>query len=110
MRFIHFIDARGCNPVTEYLSTLQKKEVSKVAKYLGVVNEHGTRIGDPYVGHIQGKIWELRPGNYRILFFVWGDKFVLTNAFRKKGEKTPENEKAIAEKRFKDWIKQYGHN
>ncbi|MCC3378517.1 type II toxin-antitoxin system RelE/ParE family toxin [Paenibacillus sp. UY79] len=59
--------------------------------------------------HIEGKIWELRPGNYRFIFFVWGDKFVLTNAFRKKGRKTPDNEKAIAKKRYSDWIKRFGH-
>ncbi|MFC7561557.1 hypothetical protein ACFQY3_25180 [Paenibacillus farraposensis] len=25
-------------------------------------------MGEPYVEHIEGKIWELRPGNYRFIF------------------------------------------
>lgn len=109
MRFIHFTDARGWDPVTEDLSSLLKKDISKVDRYIGVVSEHGTRIGDPYVSHIGGKIWEIRPGDYRVLFFLWGDKFVLTNVFRKKGRKTPDNEKRIAETRYNDWIKRHGH-
>ncbi len=109
MKFINFIDARNNDPVREFLQTLQEKEFSKVDRYIGIVSENGTRIGEPYVSHIDGKIWELRPGNYRILFFVWGEKFVLTNAFRKKGRKTPSNEKTLAVSRYNEWIKKNGN-
>ena len=50
--------------------------------------------------HIQGKIWELRPGNNRILYFYFeGNTYVLLHMFRKKTRKTPthEIEKAIRE-------------
>jgi len=46
-------------------------------------------------------VWELRPGNNRILYFYYQDNtFVLLHVFRKKTQKIPrrEIEKAIAAK------------
>ncbi len=31
--------------------------------------EHGTAAGEPYVKHLDGEIWELRPLRDRILFW-----------------------------------------
>ncbi|PSJ71254.1 type II toxin-antitoxin system RelE/ParE family toxin [Brevibacillus brevis] len=108
VKFLLFNDARGYFPVTDYLSKLNGKEKNKIDRYISILEEHGTRIGAPYVDHVDGKIWELRPGNYRILFFIWGNKMVATSAFRKKGQKTPESEKQLAKARYSDWIQRYG--
>ena len=95
--------------VFEYFKSLTlSSEKRKWALYIGIVEEKGTWIGDPYVGHIEDDIWEIRPGPHRILFFIWGDKFVATNAFRKKGKKTPESEKRIARRVKRDWIQRHG--
>lgn len=50
-----------------------------------ILSEHGTRVGEPYMKHIDGDIWELRPLRDRIFFFGWnGDSFVLLHQFMKK--------------------------
>ena len=55
---------------------------------------------------IQKDIWELRPGNNRILYFYFeNNTYVLLHMFRKKSQKTPklEIEKAFREeKSFKE--------
>lgn len=38
MEFLHFFDARDYDPVADYLSTLQKKEISKLDQYIGLVS------------------------------------------------------------------------
>ena len=51
--------------------------------------------------HIDDDIWELRPGNNRVLYFYFkNDTFVLLHQFRKKTQKTPKREidKAKAER------------
>ncbi|QJD86353.1 type II toxin-antitoxin system RelE/ParE family toxin [Cohnella herbarum] len=107
MKFSNFLDARGKDPVSSFVATLTSKERSKIDRYIRLIEEQGIRIGEPYVGHIEGKIWEVRPGNYRILFFVEGDNWIATNVFRKKGQKTPESEKHIARTRRDEWLKRH---
>ena len=60
----------------------------------------GTRLPVNITKHLQGEIWELRPGNNRILYFYFeSNTFVLLHMFRKQTQKTPKSEieKAIKE-------------
>ena len=69
----------------------------------------GTRAGERYCKHIRGKIWELRPDDFRILFFGWqGDHLVLLSHFHKKQNTTPSLEMNKAETRMNDWIQRFG--
>ena len=50
-------------------------------------------MGEPYIKHIDGDIWELRPIRDRILFAEWtGSSFLLISHFVKKTQKTPPRE------------------
>jgi len=63
----------------------------------------------PYTKHIGNGIWELRPNNYRIFFFIWdNNQIVLLHSFLKKSRKTPIREIQRAEREKSDWI-QNGH-
>lgn len=61
----------------------------------------GTRQSPDNVKHIEGDIWEIRPGHNRVFFVhIEEGKFVLLHHYRKKTQKTPKREiiKAKAER------------
>ncbi|MBC8322141.1 MAG: type II toxin-antitoxin system RelE/ParE family toxin [Candidatus Marinimicrobia bacterium] len=75
-----------------------------IIRVFDLVEDFGIQLGEPYLKHIEGKIWEMRPGKERILYFTFtGKKFVLLNGFTKKTRKTPKKEIKIALKRKKDY-------
>ncbi len=100
-------DRSGKEPVLEYLKELsQKKDKSsrikfdKINDYIQALSVYGVAIGEPYIKHLSGDIWELRPLRDRILFVAWDKNgFVLLHHFMKKTQKTPirEIEKAKRE-------------
>lgn len=66
---------------------------------------YGARVGEPYVKHIGGALWELRPLRDRIFFFSWdGRWFILLHCFMKKSQKTPRREIEQATRRMDDFI------
>ena len=80
-----------------------------IVRYLHTLGEGGTRIGEPFVKHLDDGIWELRPSNYRILFFYWKENtYVLLNYFLKKTNKTPDTELERAKRYRTDWRNRKG--
>ena len=103
-------DKDGNEPVKEYISSLAGKNdkdsrvnLNKIRDYIKTLSEYGTRAGEPYVKHIEGEIWELRPLRNRILFFGYdGNKIILLSYFIKKTQKTPQREIDKAKRLMKD--------
>ena len=69
-------DEKGNEPVTEYLNELSKSnskdsriKLRKILEYIKVLKNDGLACGQPYIKHIDRKIWELRPLRDRI--FLW---------------------------------------
>lgn len=108
-----YYDRHGKSEIVDFLDDLKEKsETNKTARinrekilaYIGALARYGTRIGVPYVKHIDGEIWELRPLGNRIFFFYWKDnRFVLLHHFIKKTQKTPPREIAKAQNNLKDF-------
>ncbi|MBQ7573537.1 MAG: type II toxin-antitoxin system RelE/ParE family toxin [Clostridia bacterium] len=101
MYSIHFYkDKNGKEPLKEYLAELGKKtdknsriNFNKIREYIKILSEYGTKAGEPFVKHLSGEIWELRPIRNRILFFAYdGNRFILLSHFVKKTQKTPKHE------------------
>lgn len=81
---------------------------SKINDYIQALSVYGTQIGEPYLKHLEGEIWELRPLRDRILFAAWIDNsFVLLHTFMKKTQKTPKSEIEKAKKELSE-IRQRG--
>ena len=103
-------DRRGNEPVKEYLNDLAKHKdrdsrikLTKIRDYIKILSEYGTRAGEPYIKHLDGDIWELRPISDRILFAAWtGESFVLLHCFAKKTQKTPPREIDKAKRNLAD--------
>lgn len=103
-------NAKGESDVWDFLEELRiKAETNKDARiqykqisfYIQLLQDNGTRLPDNITKHIDDGIWELRPGNNRVLYFFFkNNTFVLLHHFRKKTQKTPrpEIEKAKTER------------
>lgn len=101
MHEIHFYkDKDGKCPVYEYISDLARRndkssriKLNKIRDYIKALEQYGLQLNEPYIKHIEGEIWELRPLRDRIFFVAWHDgQFVLLHHFMKKTPKTPRRE------------------
>ena len=109
-----YIDSQGNRPVLDYLRDLAKRsdkdsriKLTKIREYIQALKLRGTRAGEPYVKHLEGDIWELRPLRDRILFVGFdGTSFVLLHVFVKKTQKTPRREIDKAKREFNRLISQ----
>jgi len=105
-------DKHGRQPVLEYMRSLSQKgdkdsrlKLNKIQEYIQVLSQFGTRAGTPYVKHIEGYIWELRPQKCRIFFVGWiNGSYILLHHFDKKTKKTPRNEIDKAKREYNDLI------
>lgn len=113
MHKIYFYrDRHGNEPVLEYLQELGRRsdkdsriKANKINDYIEALSQYGIAVGEPYIKHLDGEIWELRPLRDRILFVGWFDGgFVLLHVFMKQTQKTPAREIAKARREFKDMI------
>ncbi len=118
MHKIYFYkDKSGNQPVLDYLHELMKAndkdsriKLNKIRDYVKVLSIYGTQAGEPYVKHLDGEIWELRPIRDRILFVAWHNgSFVLLHQFMKKTQKTPAREIEQAKRELVD-LKERGIN
>jgi len=100
----------GNSPILDYIRELSKKtdkdsrvNRNKINDYIQVLSEYGTNAGEPYVKHLDGDIWEIRPIRARILFACWiNDGFILLHYFQfKKTQKTPKREIDQAKRNLK---------
>lgn len=113
MHKIHFYrDKNGNEPVAEYIEELARKKdkdsrikLNKIRDYIKVLSDYGTQAGEPYIKHLDGEIWELRPLRDRILFVGWvNGSYVLLHHFMKKTQKTPAREIEKAKRELADLI------
>ncbi len=114
---IFYEDSKGNSPVLEYITELKSKtdkssriKFNKINDYLEALSQYGLSLGEPFIKHLDGDIWELRPLRDRILFVSWnGNKFVLLHHFMKKTQKTPRREIEQAKRELAD-LKERGIN
>ena len=105
---------RGDSDVLVFLESLRAKlasskdariQYSQITRYIELLQINGTNLPSVVVKHLEGDIWELRPGNNRVLFFSYHKgTFVLLHHFRKKTQKTPRKEISLAIFEMKDYI------
>jgi phage-related protein len=111
---LFYEDQEGNKPVEDFIDKLDELalinkdariQFEQIIYCLNRLQDKGTRAGEKFTKRIQGEIWELRPGNNRILFSGWkGNQIVLLHYFSKTTQKTPHREIAIAEKRMENWL------
>jgi len=112
--------ADGTSELWDFLVVLQQKALTnkdariqhkQIAQYIQLLQDHGTRLGENITKNVDEDIWELRPGNNRVLFFFHrNNTYDLLHHFRKKTQKTPRREIERAKAERDDWIARKGGN
>lgn len=107
-------DKNGNSEIADFIKELNQKAATskesrinfnKIVAYLDLLEELGTRIGEPVTKHLDGEIWELRPLRNRLLYAYYKDnKFIILHHFIKKTQKTPKREIEQAKKNLHDYL------
>lgn len=108
---IFYKDRSGNEPVLEYIEALAQRadkdsriRLHKVQDYIKALRAYGTVAGEPYMKHLDGEIWELRPIRDRILFAAYTETaFILLHYFMKKTQKAPQREIEQAKRELEDF-------
>ena len=111
-KIFFYKDKKGNEPVLDYLRELSEKsdkdsriKANKINDYIEMLSQYGTQAGEPYIKHLEGEIWELRPLRDRIFFAAWHNgSFILLHSFVKKTQKTPAREIKQAKRELSDFI------
>ena len=107
-------DKDGKSEIADFIKTLNVKAATskecrinfnKIVAYMDMLEELGTRIGEPVTKHLDGEIWELRPLKNRFLYAYYKDnKFIILHHFIKKTQKTPKREIEHAKRNLQDYL------
>jgi len=108
---IFYENKNGRAPILEFIQELESRgnkdsriKTNKIYDYIDFLHNAGTAAGEPYIKHLDGEIWELRPIMYRILFAAWdSESFILLHHFMKKTQKTPQREIDQAKRNLADY-------
>ena len=111
-RVYFYCDKHGQRPIADYIAKLALKgdkdsriKLNKIRDYIKALSLYGTQAREPYMKHLDGDIWELRPIRDRILFAAWYQGgFILLHHFMKKTQKTPAREIQRAKQNLSDLI------
>lgn len=114
-RTLIYKDRKGRQPVRDFMEELAASSgkdarinLKKIGSYITLLDKNGLSIGEPYIKHLRGEIWELRPLRNRILFAALVEgKFVLLHVFLKKTQKTPVAEIEKAERELEDFRRRF---
>lgn len=94
-------------PFDEFVKGLAKKqklhECAQIATAVRLLEEFGyqlPKVNKVYAKHLEGRLYELRPGSNRIIYFYCTDneEYVLLHGFHKTTQKTPKKELEKAKK------------
>ena len=102
-----YVTAQGRSPALEFINGLPVHEQAKVRNALRLLREFGDGLGMPHAKHLSGYrgLWELRPGDQRLLYFAHaGRRFIVLCGFTKKGRRTPPAEIRRAERYRADFL------
>ena len=93
----------GNEPVREWLKGLSKDDKTIIGEDIKTV-EFGWPLGMPLVRKLDRALWEVRSNITnkeiaRVFFTVKDDVMVLLHGFKKKTQKTPDNDLKIAKER-----------
>lgn len=109
VKVIAYEKENGEVPVEVFLNSLDLKMRARMFGMIGILQEKGNFLREPYSKHLGDGIFELRCKSgsniTRVLyFFYYEGQIVLTNGFVKKTQKTPPEEIKLAKRRRSDFI------
>lgn len=115
-KIIFYTDKNGKSEIYEYMQYLKSKnnkdariKYNKIIAYINQLSKKGLTLGEPFIKHLEDKIWELRPLRDRILFASYdNNKFIILSFFMKQTQKTPRKEIEKAKMLFEEYKSRRG--
>src|SRR4030042_4326868 len=86
--------------VVEILSDIDQ---GRITGYLDLFRQYQFTLPSKYLKKLDKNLWELRPGDIRLLLGKVGSQFIVVNCFRKKSQKTPKRELETAKSRLGEY-------
>ena len=100
-----YIDSNGKSEAQEYFEALPEKQQLRFLYLVKRIGDFGKITNKELFRNEGNKIYAFKPQPDRFLcFFFTGQKIIVTNAFQKKQQKLPRQEKEKALKYMKDYI------
>ncbi len=110
---LFYEDKNGRSELDDQLMELARKSNSnknariqfkQIMLYVELLRKNGTGLPTKIAKHLVDDIWELRPGDNRVLYFYYkNNTFVLLHMFRKRTQKTPKAEIEKAKREIMDF-------
>ncbi|OGH17742.1 MAG: hypothetical protein A2868_00160 [Candidatus Levybacteria bacterium RIFCSPHIGHO2_01_FULL_40_15b] len=88
--------------VKKTLESLSSTERGRIQGYIDLFVKNKFLLRGKYLKKLKNSLWELRPGNIRVLFGIVDQNMAIVNIFKKKTQKTPKQEIKIAENRLRE--------
>lgn len=93
--------------VEEFINTASEDDKGRIFRYLDLLEKYQFTLPSKYLKKLEKKLWELRPGNIRLLLGIVRieniDVIAIVHIFRKKTNKTPKRELEKALFRLKEY-------
>ncbi len=105
---IVFETRRGEKPVENFIRSLDKSTIAKVAHNIDLLEKHGSHLRMPRSKKLTTSLYELRirgKQEVRIIYAFMDKNIYLLQAFKKKTRKIPRREIKTAEKRLTTLLK-----
>lgn len=109
-RVLYYSNAAGRESVLGEIQRLTPREQKKVLAYITLLEGKGEGLRRPVADYVGDKLYELRPGPHRVLYFFFlKDNAVLLHLFRKRSDRLPDWERRVALSRMADFIRRNKH-
>ncbi len=106
-RVAFYQDHRGQSSVLDFINSLPAQDRARIDLAIRLLKEFGTELGMPHARPLRDRIWELRPGGIRLLYFTYiNHQFVILHGFRKTTNRTPEREIETAIRRMNEMLEE----
>ncbi|OGY23012.1 MAG: hypothetical protein A2172_03430 [Candidatus Woykebacteria bacterium RBG_13_40_15] len=89
--------------VNQFVETLADTDQGRIVGYFDLFNQYQFTLPGKYLKKLDKNLWELRPGNIRLILGKVKSRIIVVNAFKKKSQKTPKNEIETAKKRLGEY-------
>lgn len=91
--------------IDEFVNSLPEGEKGRISRYIDLFTRYHFELPSKYLKKLDRNLWELRPGNIRILFGkINNETYCVVHVFKKKTKKTPARELKKAKLRLKEKI------
>ncbi len=101
----YFPDDTEGSPAYKFIQGLNPKDSAMIFHHLELMaNTPISEWAHNWKRQIEGKLWEVKKGNYRALYVLDQDCMVILHAIKNKGNKLPKNDKKLAIKRMNEYF------